>query len=182
MSSDFPKTPRRWLLYVLLGSLLAVVLCCAGLVGSYQFWHGRRQAWQRQAADAVVAMGGTAQPSFSSTSPVSVILEGGNAPNLFILNDMGVNDDDLTLFESAPTTRGLFLFNNNITDRGLVHLRYLKELETLDLRRNPGITDAGLVHLEGLSNLKNLHLIKTGVTPVGVSKLQQKLPKTKIAY
>jgi hypothetical protein len=50
------------------------------------------------------------------------------------------------------------------------------------LRRNPGITDAGLVHLEGLSNLENLHLIKTSVTAAGVNKLQQKLPKTKIAY
>ena len=66
--------------------------------------------------------------------------------------------------------------------QGLVHLRNLKALETLDLRRNPDITDAGLVHLEGLSNLKQLYLIGTGVTPAGVSKLQQKLPKTKIAY
>ncbi len=182
MSSEPPKSPRRWLLYALGGMLLAVVLCCAGLVTSYQIWRSRQQAQQRKAAAAVEALGGTAQPSFSSTSPISVILESGNAPNLFTLNEKGLDDDDLKLFAAAPTTRGLFLFKNNITDQGLVHLKDLKALETLDLRRNPGITDAGLVHLEGLSNLKHLHLIRTGVTAAGVSKLQQKLPKTKIAY
>ena len=80
---------------------------------------------------------------------------------------------------SAPTTRALWLFENRITDDGLVHLKDLTALEQLDLRRNK-ITDAGLVHLEGLRNLQNLYLIRTQVTPTGVAKLQKKLPSTKI--
>jgi len=182
MPDSEPKSPRRWLWYSIGGAALVVVIGCAGLLGSYRMWHSRRQAQQREAAAAVVALGGTAQPSLSSTSPISVILERGNAPNLFMLNEMGLDDNDLKLFESAPTTKELSLFKNNVTDQGLAHLTNLHALETLDLRRNPGITDAGLVHLEGLTNLKRLHLIRTSVTPAGVSKLQQKLPNTKIAY
>jgi hypothetical protein len=134
------------------------------------------------AAEAVVALGGMAQQTFSSTSPTSIILERSDAPNHFTLNDLSLTDVDLKLFDTAPTTRGLFLFNNQITDQGLAHLSGLTRLETLDLRRNTSITDAGLVHLAGLKNLKNLYLIHTGVTPAGVNKLQQELPNTKIAY
>ena len=182
MTDSPPKSPRRWLWYSIGGAALVVVIGCAGLLGSYRVWHSRRQAQQREAAAAVVALGGTAQPSLSSTSPISVILERGNAPNLFTLNELAVEDDDLKFLESAPATRSLWLFKNNITDEGLVHLKDLKSLEVLDLRRNPGITDAGLMHLEGLSNLKHLYLIHTSVTPTGVSQLQQKLPNTKIAH
>jgi hypothetical protein len=182
MPDSAPKSSRRWLLVSIGGALLVLFLICAGLVGSYRFWRSRQQAQQRAAAAEVVALGGAAQTSLSSASPISVLLESGDAANIFMLNERGLSDDDLKLFEAAPTTRGLFLFKNNITDQGLVHLKDLRALETLDLRRNPGITDAGLVHLEGLSNLKNLYLIRTGVTPAGVSKLQKKLPNTKIAH
>jgi Leucine-rich repeat (LRR) protein len=87
----------------------------------------------------------------------------------------------LAIFESAPTTRGLYLFGNQITDDGLRHLSNLPELDFLDLRRN-NITDAGLVHLEKLPKLKQVILIGTQVTPAGVNKLQKKLPHTKIAH
>ena len=172
----------RWLLMAIGGTLFILFLSCAGLVGSYQIWRSGQQAQQRRAVAAIEALGGTATPSLSNSKPWTVILEQGDAPNVIKLNEKRIRDNDLQVFESAPTTRGLFLFKNQITDEGLVHLKDLKMLETLDLRRNPGITDAGLVHLENLKSLKQVYLMSTGVTPAGVSKLQQKLPNTKIHH
>ena len=176
------KLSRRWLFLTIGGALLVMLLSCAGLVSSYQIWRGRQQAQQRRAVEAIERLGGTATLALSSFNPLTMQLEMGDAPNVIHLNEKGITDNDLRVFESAPTTRGLFLFKNQITDEGLVHLKELKLLETLDLRRNPGITDAGLVHLENLSNLKQVYLMSTGVTPAGVSKLQQKLPNTKIHH
>ena len=175
------RKPRRWLWYALLTTLVGVIVLAAGLVGSYRLWKSRQQAQQRKAAEAVVALGGETSLAFSSFSPLSLLLESGNAPNIFLLSGNGLTDDDLAIFETAPTTRGLYLLGNPITDDGLRHLSHLPELDLLDLRRN-NITDAGLVHLEGLAKLKNLYLIGTKVTPAGVSKLQKKLPNAKIAH
>lgn len=176
------KSRSRWLFAAIGGLLLLVFLSCAGLFGSYQNWRSRQQAQQRRAVEAIERLGGTATLALSSFNPLTMQLEMGDAPNVIHLNEKGITDDDLRVFESAPTTRGLFLFKNQVTDVGMVHLKDLKMLETLDLRRNPGITDAGLVHLENLSNLKQVYLMSTAVTPAGVSKLQQKLPKTEIHY
>lgn len=170
-----------WFWYGLTTVLVGIIVLAAGLVGSYRLWKSRQQAQQRAAAEAVVALGGETSFAFSSLSPFSRLLESGNAPNVFFLPGKGVTDDDLVIFQTAPTTRGLYLIGNPITDDGLRHLSNLPELDFLDLRRN-NITDAGLVHLEKLSKLKNLYLIGTQVTPAGVSKLQKKLPNTKIAH
>lgn len=45
----------------------------------------------------------------------------------------------------------------------------------------PGITDDGLRHLQELAELDNLTLYDTSVTPVGVARLRQLLPKCQIA-
>ena len=79
-------------------------------------------------------------------------------------------------------TRALYLFKNEITDEGLVHLKDLRQLRILDLRRNKEITDEGLQHLANLHELEQLILIGTKVTPAGVARLQQKLPRTKISF
>ena len=42
------------------------------------------------------------------------------------------------------------------------------------------VTDAGLVHLKGMTNLQTLDLSFTNVTAAGVKKLQAALPKCKI--
>jgi hypothetical protein len=176
-----PRSKHRWVVRGIVGALLICVLGATGLVISHRLWKSRRQAQQRAAMAAVVELGGAVQHSFSSFSPISIMLENGDAPNMILLNSKGVTDDDLRIFESAPTTRALSLFGNQVTDAGLAHLSNLSELDFLDLRRN-NITDAGLVHLEGLTKLKNLYLIGTNVTPAGVKKLQQKLPNAKIAH
>jgi hypothetical protein len=160
-----------------------LVTLAAGIMGvvSHRVVNAQRQSQQRTAVEQVLARGGDAQLIYSSL-PIGAWLENGNAPNLLMLNSKNITDDDLAMFETAPTTRGLYLFNNQISDGGLVHLKDLKLLDFLDLRRNAGITDAGLVHLEGLTKLENLYLMGTSVTPAGVAKLQRKLPKTKIRH
>jgi hypothetical protein len=175
------NTRRRWLFYGL-GSFLVLLLAAGvGLFAVRHYWWSRQQAQQRAAALAVEKLGGETQHVLSSFSPVALYFEPDDAPNVFFLSSKGLTDDDLKIFETAPVTRSLILFDNRITDAGLVHLKDLTELESLDLRRNR-ITDAGLVHLQGLRNLKHLYLIRTQVTPAGVAKLQKQLPNTKIAY
>jgi Leucine-rich repeat (LRR) protein len=176
------KAKRRPWVFHVVGTLLAITTFSAvGLITSYRLSRSRQQAQQRAAVAAVEALGGEAQLVYSSTLAIRLSLEEGDAPNLFFLNSKNVTDDDLRLFESAPTTRGIHLFNNRITDAGLAHLENLSNLDLLDLRRN-NITDAGLVHLEHLQKLQNLYLLGTNVTPVGVTKLQKKLPNTKISH
>lgn len=180
MPSPQLKSARRWFQFSL-RSLLICLTICAACLGWYLHRWREQQIGQRKATVAVLALGGSAQPSLSSFSLASIILEQHNAENVFMLTERQVCDDDLQIFESARMTKGLFLFKNRITDRGLTHLKNLSYLQVLDLRRNE-ITDAGLVHLENLQALKELYLINTKVTPSGVNKLQQKLPNCKIAY
>ena len=73
-----------------------------------------------------------------------------------------------------------FIFTN-VTDAGLVHLKGLTKLQTLNLS-DTNVTDAGLVHLKGLTILQTLVLIDTKVTDAGVKKLQAALPKCRIYH
>lgn len=174
------KPKSRWLQF----SLTALLMCI--VVGSLTLgWHmycwRRQQAEQRKAAAAVKQLGGTAQPSFSSATMASAVLERHNAENMFFLDEKHIRDDDLKIFASAEMTRSLHLFRNEITDEGLVHLQNLRHLQFLDLRHNE-ITDEGLQHLENMPEMEQLILIGTKVTPAGVKKLQTKMPKAKIAF
>ena len=70
---------------------------------------------------------------------------------------------------------GVHLSNPQVTDAGLVHLKGLTSLETLELN-NTQITDAGLVHLKELTSLYYLKLDNTQVTDAGVEKLKEVMP------
>ena len=177
--SDKPK--RGWFQYIL-ATLALITLVSVGLLGWHMYQWQQQQAEQRKASEAVRALGGESQPSFSSATMASAVLERHNADNMFFLDEKNIRDDDLKVLASAEMTRSLHLFKNEITDSGLVHLKNLRHLQFLDLRRNTGITDEGLKQLENLKELEQLVLIGTKVTPAGVSRLQQKLPTTKIAY
>src|SRR5690349_4619321 len=113
------RRPRR--LWYGLGVMFLVTLA-AGVTGVvlHRVVHARQQAQQRAAVEQVLARGGDAQSIYSSV-PIGAWLENGNAPNLLGLNSKNVTDDDLRIFKTAPTTRGLLLFDNQITDVGLVH-------------------------------------------------------------
>ncbi|MFP6613292.1 MAG: leucine-rich repeat domain-containing protein [Pirellulales bacterium] len=95
--------------------------------------------------------------------------------------DTKVTDAGLEHLKGMTELKKLSLLNTKITDAGLVHLKGLTNLEVLNLTRTK-ITDAGLVHLKGLTGLLFLYLNRTKVTDAGVNKLQQALPKCKIAH
>ena len=82
-------------------------------------------------------------------------------------------------FRPADTVL-LLLPGWRITDAGMVHLKGLTNLQSLDLRKTK-ITDAGLVHLKGLNKLQWLYLMGTKVTDAGVSDLKKSLPNCEIS-
>ena len=69
--------------------------------------------------------------------------------------------------------------NNQITDAGMVHLKGLTKLQTLNLYGTK-ITDAGLVHLRGMTKLQTLNLKgsmgsmvrRSGITDAGLEHLK----------
>ena len=155
--SDKPK--RRWFQFSLRALLIGITVGSVGF-GWYMYRWRRQQAEQRKAVVAVKELGGSASFSFSSGSYVSRMLEGHNAENDFTLTDKHLRDDDLKIFASAEMTKGLFLFRNDISDNGLIHLK----------------------HLENLHEMEQLILIGTKVSAAGVKELQQKMPNAKIAF
>lgn len=64
---------------------------------------------------------------------------------------------------------------------GLIHLKGLANLETLDLFAT-GVSDARLAHLKGLAKLKTLRLGATTVTDEGVKNLRKALPNSTIYH
>jgi len=66
-----------------------------------------------------------------------------------------------------------------ITDEGLVHLKTLTALRSLNLNHTK-ITDTGLEHLRGLSSLEMLNIRNTQVTDEGALRIQQDLPNCEI--
>ncbi|MGH7170044.1 MAG: putative Ig domain-containing protein, partial [Gemmataceae bacterium] len=91
-----------------------------------------------------------------------------------------VTDDDLVLLRPLTTLTELRLVRLRITDKGLVHLKDLKELDYLDLRGNDGITDTGLAHLKGLPKLKTLRLLGTRVSDKGAAEFKKARPEVNV--
>lgn len=75
----------------------------------------------------------------------------------------------------------LHLYNTNITDEGLSHLRGLTGLVVLDIG-TADIGDFGVQHLEVLTGLWELHLTGTLISHEGFAQLKRKLRKTKIYF
>ena len=68
-----------------------------------------------------------------------------------------------------------------MTDAGLVHLRDMKQLRSLDLS-GTALSDAGLERLGEFKQLTSLSLLKTKVTAEGVKKLTAGLPACQILW
>ena len=160
--------------------LLAVTIIAVLLGWRLHVWRAE-QDQQRKAMAEIQARGAETSVTFDSWAE-AIALGGRKAENFVSFDIIQLTNDDLKLLEHAPLTRSLVVVGSQITDEGLAHLKNLKRLEFLDLKKNKGLTDAGLIHLEELTNLKELILIGTQVTPAGIQKLQQKLPHTKIYF
>jgi|GEM_PF-3417425 len=74
---------------------------------------------------------------------------------------------------------GLDLTKLPLTDRWLVDLRTLKNLQALDLTGTE-VTDAGLKELAGLKNLQWIDLFRTQLTDTGIAELKKALPYCEI--
>jgi len=90
-----------------------------------------------------------------------------------------ITDEGLLHLKALTVLQTLDLTNTKVTDAGLIHLKGLGTLETLNLNRTK-VTDSGLEHLKGLTKLQMLDLSNTKVTDAGVKKLQLALPKCRI--
>ena len=104
----------------------------------------------------------------------------------------GIRLTDLTITGSSMTDAGLDhlasltslwrlrLDRSAITDAGLAHLKSLKPLETLSLTETE-LTDSSVETLAGFQSLKSLNLDLSGISPDGIERLQQALPKARIS-
>jgi hypothetical protein len=82
-----------------------------------------------------------------------------------------VVDDDL-----VHLMRLLGLKGTRVTDAGLLQIKGLSQLESLDLMSTQ-VTDAGLVQLYGLSKLRYLSLWGTKATAAGRKDIHRALPQ-----
>lgn len=71
-----------------------------------------------------------------------------------------------------PNLKQLVLKGCTLRDSHLADLKELKDLEKLDLSYNNEITDKGMVHLKELTKLRELDLSVTSVGPPGLSELR----------
>ena len=90
-----------------------------------------------------------------------------------------VTDGRLVHLKELRNLESLDLSSTRVTDAGLVHLKGLTNLQALTLDRTQ-VTDAGLVHLKGMTNLEKLRLEETQVTDTGTAELKQSLPNCEI--
>ncbi len=85
-----------------------------------------------------------------------------------------MTNDSLAYLKPLKDLRVLNICENQVTDKGLVHVQGLRNLTELRLEGNVDgkeFTDAGLKTLKGLSQLKNLTLYGEGFTDAGLKAL-----------
>ena len=75
-----------------------------------------------------------------------------------------------TTLDKTARIGAIYLVRTQITDAGVVHLKGLNSLQSLNLW-DTQITNAGLVHLKGLTSLQTLYLDETQVTDAGLVHL-----------
>ena len=95
------------------------------------------------------------------------------------LYDTQVTDSELVHLKGLMSLQTLDLRGTQVTDTGLAHLKGLTSLQTLFLS-GTRVTDAGLVHLKDLTSLQKLIVIGTQVTDAGVEELRAALPECTI--
>ena len=96
------------------------------------------------------------------------------------LTNTMITDAGLVHLKGLTNLQQLHLCDTKVTDAGLVHLKGLENLQYLSLTTTE-VAGAGLVHLKGLKKLERLDLsLVSTITPAGVRKLQQALPRCDI--
>ncbi len=90
--------------------------------------------------------------------------------------DTQLTDNGMQHLGDWARVRQLFFNGGAFTDKGLLHLTNLRELESLfilgDEKGILPITDMGLTHVGKMANLKKLRLIGIPITDAGLANLQ----------
>lgn len=180
---------RRWRVFGL-RALMMFVLVLGGGLG----WLAYRERVQRMAVAAIEAAGGKVaydweygseigpagiRPArFGTKPPGPKWLYDAVGPHY--LGDVvdvrlgGAKADESVMAHVGRLGRLMLLDlkgADGVTDSGLVHLRRLREITSLDLA-STGATGACLTHLAGMSRMAHLHLPDTGVTDSALAQLE----------
>jgi len=91
--------------------------------------------------------------------------------SVFLAGNPAVTDASLENLENLDGCRHLRLGHTRLTDEGLSHLRWLPELETLDLSGTPTITGRGAKYLERLPRLHRVMMMLCSVDDEGMRGL-----------
>jgi len=105
----------------------------------------------------------------------------GEFPELEVLNLYGcaVGDTGLAALQELDRMRELYLSETAVSDKGMTGISKLSKLEALWLS-GTGISDASVPEMVKLKNLTDLRVDGTQLTPEGVSRLRQALPKCEV--
>jgi hypothetical protein len=137
--------------------------------------------WQRE---AIAKLGGRADCVYSqSAAPkwLKKILGNDFFCHVSALRIEGATNDDLAWLKDLRSIRHLTLDDSQITDAGLANVRWLSDLETLEIRQvNPHdftfrvgeITNYGMQHLVDLRHLRVLALNGVRVGNIGIDRLK----------
>ena len=89
------------------------------------------------------------------------------------LSNSRISDKSLKTFSQIPRLEDLSLQGSQFSDEGLAYVKDMRQLKRLGigLGNNRKITDEGLIHLKGLTRLQTLDLQQTAVTAKGLEHL-----------
>jgi hypothetical protein len=174
---------RRLFVWLIIGWVAAAILA----------WQAGRYYRHENSKDVITAKGGSVSWSlFEGTTvgfPISSPTMSGE--ELECLKDLDrvrsldlhgvlLTDESLACLRHLPDLKELRLGASqaSISDEGLIHLRSLSHVESLELGKTQ-VTDSGLKSLATLKSLKSLRLESAKITSTGISELARDLPNLK---
>lgn len=184
---------RRWLrfgLRTMFTAMTATAVCLA-------LWNSSART-QKDATAAVLVLGG--HVTYEHQAATGKFVENATPPGPTWLRSIvgrdwfdtvhgvglysanGGSDDQIAAtLRGLPDTRSLQLDGSkagNVTMPRISQMTYLRNL----MMCQTVVDDSGLTHLYRLTNLQNLDLRGTKVSPEGVKKLREALPKCNVLY
>jgi hypothetical protein len=101
---------------------------------------------------------------------LALLIDQEQMPGLELAGE--ANDEGLAAIRGCTSLRQLSLANSSVTDAGMVYLKDLNRLETLNLE-GTRLTGVGLAQLKGLKNLRIIRLGESSVTGDGLAALKE---------
>jgi hypothetical protein len=177
------KMPRFRFALRTLFAAVAILAVCLG-------WYVNRARRQREAASAVLHVGGTLLYDYQKADAYKPNVFNPKAPpkgpewlrklvgaeyfdnvTMVSLRDKPITDDDLKELKKLPKLENLDLSNTHVTSAGLVHIGELKKMKYLSLW-NTQVDDDGLRYIADFKKLYALILDGTHVTDEGLKHLE----------